>query len=173
MIEIERKKQILEFLEKQTTKIENSIFNSSRKPNVTKEEIDNLIDKHKMYHELMRLAQNDGVYITVEEYQKNAMRTLNPEIHKDEVLLDALMGLNGEAGEAINILKKHRFQGHDLDKEHLISELGDVCWYLAEACYALNVNLQDVMNKNIDKLMSRYPDGFTKKDSLNRKEGDI
>ena len=83
------------------------------------------------------------------------------------------MGLCGESGEAIDIVKKHLAQGHHLDKEHLIKELGDIAWYLAETAYALDVNLEEVFQLNIDKLKKRYPEGFEVKRSLGRLNGDL
>jgi NTP pyrophosphatase (non-canonical NTP hydrolase) len=104
------------------------------------------------------------------EYQKLAMTTLNKELNKKEVLINAVMGLCGESGEAIDIVKKHLHQGHELDKEKLIKELGDIAWYLAEAAYALDVNLSDVLEGNINKLKARYPEGFSVSKSINREE---
>lgn len=106
----------------------------------------------------------------INEYQKLAMRTLNPEINKKELILNASMGLCGESGEVIDLVKKHLFQGHDLDDEKLIKELGDVAWYLAEAATALNVNLSEILEKNIKKLENRFPDGFNSNRSINRGE---
>ena len=106
----------------------------------------------------------------INEYQKLAMRTLNPEIEKKELILNASMGLCGESGEVIDLVKKHLFQGHDLDDENLIKELGDVAWYLAEAATALNVNLSEILEKNIKKLENRFPDGFNSNRSINRGE---
>lgn len=106
----------------------------------------------------------------INEYQKLAMRTLNPEIEKKELILNASMGLCGESGEVIDLVKKHLFQGHDLDEEVLIKELGDVAWYLAEAATALNVNLSEILEKNIKKLENRFPDGFNSNRSINRGE---
>ena len=63
--------------------------------------------------------------------------------------------------------------GHELDKEHLIKELGDVAWYLAETAAALDVPLEDVLQMNIDKLKKRYPDGFETERSQVRLSGDI
>ena len=65
----------------------------------------------------------------VNDYQKAAMTTLNPALDKKDVLINSVMGLCGESGEAIDIVKKWLMQGHELDKEHLIKELGDVAWY--------------------------------------------
>ena len=106
----------------------------------------------------------------INEYQKLAMRTLNPEIDKKELILNASMGLCGESGEVIDLVKKHLFQGHDLDDEKLIKELGDVAWYLAEAATALNVDLSEILEKNIKKLENRFPDGFNSNRSVNRGE---
>lgn len=75
----------------------------------------------------------------INEYQTEAMKLLNPGLNEQEVLVNALMGLCGESGEAIDLLKKHLFQGHDLDRAKLIKELGDVAWYLAEAATGLGV----------------------------------
>lgn len=106
----------------------------------------------------------------VDKYQELAMRTLNPEIDKKELILNASMGLCGESGEVIDLVKKHLFQGHDLDDEKIIKELGDVAWYLAEAATALNVNLSEILEKNIKKLENRFPDGFNSNRSINRGE---
>ena len=106
----------------------------------------------------------------VDKYQELAMRTLNPKIEKKELILNASMGLCGESGEVIDLVKKHFFQGHDLDEKVLIKELGDVAWYLAEAATALNVNLSEILEKNIKKLENRFPDGFNSNRSINRGE---
>lgn len=106
--------------------------------------------------------------MTINEYQTLAMRTLNPSLSKKDVLINGVMGLCGESGEAIDIVKKHLAQGHDLDREKLIKELGDVAWYLAETAHALDVPLEEVMQRNIDKLKARYPEGFDSAKSVFR-----
>ncbi len=108
--------------------------------------------------------------MTVNEYQKLAMMTLNPELDKKDVLINGVMGLCGEAGEAIDIVKKHLAQGHPLDRDKLIKELGDVAWYLAETANALDVTLEEVLSRNIEKLRTRYPDGFSSEKSISRTE---
>lgn len=108
--------------------------------------------------------------MTINEYQKLAMTTLNPALSERDVLINAVMGLCGESGEAIDIVKKHLAQGHELDREHLIKELGDIAWYLAEAATVLGVELEEVLQRNIDKLRARYPEGFKVQDSVNRTE---
>ena len=109
----------------------------------------------------------------VNEYQKAAMETLNPALDKKDVLINSVMGLCGESGEAIDIVKKWLMQGHELDKAHLIKELGNVAWYLAEAATALDVPLEAVFQGNLDKLRQRFPNGFDVGASVNRKEGDL
>ena len=108
--------------------------------------------------------------MTINEYQKLAMKTLNPELSERDVLINGVMGLCGEAGEAIDIVKKHLAQGHPLDKEALAKELGDICWYVAETAQVLGYDLETVMTMNIEKLKKRYPDGFRSEDSINRTE---
>ena len=104
----------------------------------------------------------------VNEYQKLAMRTLNPELDKKDVLINSVMGLCGESGEAIDIVKKWLAQGHELDKEHLAKELGDIAWYLAEAATALDLSLEEILKANIEKLERRYPEGFETRRSVER-----
>lgn len=108
--------------------------------------------------------------MTVNEYQKLAMVTLNPALSKKDVLINGVMGLCGEAGEAIDIVKKHLAQGHELDREGLVKELGDIAWYLAETAYALDVDLETVLERNIEKLKRRYPQGFDAGKSIHRTE---
>ena len=80
--------------------------------------------------------------MTPNEYQRLAMTTLNSSLEKKDILINGVMGLCGEAGEAIDIVKKHLAQGNELDREHLIKELGDIAWYLAETATALDVSLE-------------------------------
>ena len=108
----------------------------------------------------------------INEYQNNALKTLNKDLDNRDVLLSGVMGLCGEAGEAIDIVKKHIAQGHDLDKEHLIGELGDVAWYIAITSYALGVTMDEVLKRNIEKLQKRYPEGFQSEKSIHRKKND-
>ena len=88
------------------------------------------------------------------KYQELAMLTLNKELSKKDMLFNGVMGLNGESGEVIDLVKKHLFHGHELDVEKLIKELGDVMWYIAEVCTSLDVSMSEVMEKNIVKLFT-------------------
>ena len=108
----------------------------------------------------------------INEYQKLAMKTLNQALDKKDVLINSVMGLCGESGEAIDIVKKWLAHGHELDREHLARELGDIAWYLAEAAYALDMSLDDILSANIEKLKKRYPEGFDTERSIKRENND-
>ena len=102
------------------------------------------------------------------EYQKLAMTTLNKELSDKDILINGAMGLCGESGECIDLVKKHLHQGHPLNKEKLIEELGDVMWYIAELAQYLGTDIETIMEGNIEKLAKRYPDGFSQYKSVNR-----
>ena len=108
--------------------------------------------------------------MTLNEYQKLAMTTLNPDLSRKDVLINGVMGLCGESGEAIDIVKKHLHQGHELDKEKLAKELGDIAWYLAETAWAMDIPLEEILRGNIDKLKRRFPEGFSTERSIMRTE---
>lgn len=88
-------------------------------------------------------------------------------------LINGVMGMCGEAGEVDELLKKHLFQGHSIDKEHLAKELGDVAWYVAVAADAIGYDLETVLRMNVDKLQNRYPKKFDSELSQHRKDGDV
>lgn len=110
--------------------------------------------------------------MTGNEYQKLASRTMNHELTEIEQIRHGVFGLCSEAGEVAGIFQK-QYQGHLPTEEHLVKELGDVLWMVAEICTANRINLDDVMQANINKLIERYPDGFDAEHSLHRAEGDI
>lgn len=107
--------------------------------------------------------------MTLNEYQKAAERTSGNLSYEDKIR-NGCYGLNGEAGECIDILKKHEFQGHPFDGNKMLDELGDVLWYVAQTASGLRVSLEDVAQHNVDKLKQRYPDGFDAEKSIHRKE---
>lgn len=107
--------------------------------------------------------------MTGTEYQAAAMRTA-ASLDKNALVLNGVMGLNGEAGECIDIVKKHLFQGHELDADKLLDELGDTLWYAAILAEGIGTTLDDVMQHNVDKLMRRYPEGFDAERSIHREE---
>ena len=94
-----------------------------------------------------------------------------------ERLLTAAVGMSAEAGEFTEVIKKIIFQGKPVNEEnlfHLKRELGDIMWYVAQACIGLNISLDEVIEMNVEKLMTRYPGGqFDVHYSENRKEGDL
>lgn len=114
--------------------------------------------------------------MTINEYQALALRT-ESRVTVDPTpyvrVLEGLMGLNGESGEAIDLMKKVLFQGHEFNREHMAKELGDIAWYLAVTADALGYNLETVFQMNVDKLKARYPNGFDAARSLCRKADDI
>ena len=105
-------------------------------------------------------------------YQRQAARTINRELEEFEIELHAIHGLASEVGEIHGIYQKE-YQGHPIDDEHLMKELGDLMWFAAELCTIKGWNLSEVMEMNIEKLRARYPEGFEADKSLHRAEGDI
>lgn len=99
------------------------------------------------------------------------MRFLNPALSERDILINGVMGLCGESGEVIDLVKKHLAQGHPLDRTALAGELGDVAWYLAETAHVLGFTLEDILQGNLDKLQVRYPEGFSTEHSLHRPDG--
>lgn len=94
-----------------------------------------------------------------------------------ERLLTAAVGMSAEAGEFTEIVKKIIFQGKPVNEEnlfHMKRELGDIMWYVAQACMGLDTTIDEIIEMNVDKLKSRYPGGeFDIHQSENRKEGDV
>ena len=138
--------------------------------------------------------------MTGHEYQKLAMRTndgkatnrviqsiltCNMEylhrqnaVRKEDMIdvggiLNGCLGLAGESGETLDMIKKWVFHEKELDKEHLKKEIGDVMWYVAMICESAEFDLDDVLQTNIDKLKARYPEGFDTYLANHREEGDI
>ena len=102
-----------------------------------------------------------------DEHQRAAMRTQGTHSHRDRLAMAGL-GLAGETGEVADHIKKHLFQGHDLDEQELKQELGDVLWYVALLLDTTGLTLADVLEANIQKLSLRYPDGFSAEASRSR-----
>ena len=112
--------------------------------------------------------------MTINEYQYAALRTAQTDkLTANELLLNSALGLCGESGEVADLVKKHRFQGHDLDFEHIAKELGDIAWYLAVGAYSIGYDLEKILQMNVDKLKARYPDGFSTDRSLHRDKNDV
>lgn len=88
-------------------------------------------------------------------------------------VLNGCLGLAGEAGETLDMVKKWIFHEKDLDLEHFKKELGDVMWYMAMICSSMEVDLDEILQMNVDKLRARYPEGFDTVRANNRAEGDV
>lgn len=125
------------------------------------------------------------------EYQKKAMRTndgmsgarmmslftdlMGDESHNIDLfgVMNGCLGLAGESGETLDMIKKWAFHEKPLDIEHFKKELGDVLWYVAMICESFGFDMDEIMQMNIDKLEARYPDGFDTDRSNNRQDGDV
>ena len=105
------------------------------------------------------------------------MVELDGQVANIERLLTSAVGISAEGGEFTEIVKKMVFQGkpwNDANKHHLVTELGDIMWYVANACMALEISFDDVIATNVKKLEKRYPGGsFDVHYSENRQEGDL
>jgi NTP pyrophosphatase (non-canonical NTP hydrolase) len=108
--------------------------------------------------------------LTLNEYQDLATRTGRPDLSREELLAMTALGLGGESGEVIDMIKKHLFHGHDLDQDKISKELGDVFWYIAAMAAVCGLTLEDIAKKNVAKLEARYPGGFSVEASKNRTE---
>jgi len=116
------------------------------------------------------MARNEEhVAYTLNSYQRDASRTLDESRKLDDHTLSVGgLGLAGETGEVVDLIKKVVSHGHPLDRIKLVEEMGDVLWYLAMLCTLLGVSMEDMAFRNIDKLKRRYPNGFETHRSINR-----
>lgn len=104
------------------------------------------------------------------EYQNECLRTAGEAHHPVDRTVMTALGIAGEAGEYVDMVKKAVYHGHALDREKALLELGDILWYVAVAAHERGATLDVVMAKNIDKLRRRYPAGFSHEASLQRAE---
>lgn len=103
------------------------------------------------------------------EYQAAAGRTFNHHLTRLEATRHAVFGICAEAGEISSLYQKE-YQGHAIEIEDLVKEIGDELWFLAELCTMNGLKLEEVAKANIRKLKKRYPNGFSIDDSLHRSE---
>lgn len=105
-------------------------------------------------------------------YQYEASKTIPDSLKKDkgEMLTNSVLGLAGETGEVVDAVKKVMYQGHKFDREKILNEAGDVLWYIAELCFALDCPMEDLAKRNIAKLRKRYGEHFEAEKSYNRKD---
>lgn len=106
--------------------------------------------------------------MTFQEYQQAALRTAPTPSYETEDLLHGAATVATEAGELMDIFKKHEFYGKPVDKKHLMEEMGDAMWGLALLCRYAGFTLEDCADANIRKLKVRYPQGFDADKALNR-----
>ena len=106
----------------------------------------------------------------INDYQLLTARTENFNLSLKDRTQNCLLGLSGETGEVLELFKKYYYQGHTLDINKLFEEIGDVMWYIARLADTYNLSLNDICENNINKLKDRYPNGFDKDKSVNRKD---
>ena len=133
------------------------------------------VDTEKYVDFVREVTSNESVH-----YAALLTRMNNLELEDDcniPPLIPAAFGLTAESGEFTEVVKKIILQGKPYNEEnifHMKRELGDICWYLAQACMALDTSFDEIMEMNVDKLKARYPGGeFDVHKSENRAEGDL
>ena len=133
------------------------------------------VDTERYVDFVKEVTSNESVH-----YAALLTRMNNLELEDDcniPPLITAAFGLTAEAGEFTEVVKKIILQGKPYNEDnifHMKRELGDICWYLAQACMALDTSFDEIMEMNVDKLKARYPGGeFDVHKSENRKEGDV
>lgn len=104
----------------------------------------------------------------IREFQRVSTRTLNKELSKEKQVSNMIFGANGELGEVTDILKKHLYQGHRINKQHLAEEIGDTLFYIVNLCTIYGLDVEDILQGNVDKLKKRFPNGFDADRSINR-----
>ena len=105
--------------------------------------------------------------MNIGEFQKVSLRTMKID---ENTISHCSMGLAGETGEVIDIIKKHLYYEKELDKNHITEELGDIMFYLVNLASALDISMVNVLEQNIEKLNKRYPEGFNKEDAILRRD---
>ena len=133
------------------------------------------VDTEKYVDFVKEVTSNESVH-----YAALLTRMNNLELEDDcniPPLITAAFGLTAEAGEFTEVVKKIILQGKPYNEDnifHMKRELGDICWYLAQACMALDTSFDEIMEMNVDKLKARYPGGeFDVHKSENRADGDL
>ena len=106
--------------------------------------------------------------MTEQQYVLEVLRTYAGSDDPMSKLTLGALGLAGETGEVVDMVKKRLFQGHAIDQEKLRSELGDVLWYFMLICHTMGYSLEEVMVSNVEKLQERYPHGFESERSVHR-----
>tara|TARA_R100001443_G_scaffold112828_1_gene126832 strand:- start:565 stop:933 length:369 start_codon:yes stop_codon:yes gene_type:complete len=110
--------------------------------------------------------------IKFNEYQEACKRTANPDMSWDEANLNWALGIAGEAGEYCELIKKKHFHAKPLNRQDAKKELGDILYYVAMAAANLQLSLTEIAQANVDKLLSRYPNGFVKGGGVRHQNND-
>lgn len=108
--------------------------------------------------------------MTIDEYSKDANRTANKSLPCNVRIVYNALKVAGEAGEIADLVGKWIGQGHELDRDKIIKEMGDTLWHLNDLADGLGITLNEVAWLNIEKLRDRYPDGFSTERSINRSD---
>lgn len=106
------------------------------------------------------------------EYSAEANKTIPDYLSKNNLMLNACLGLSGEVGEVVDLVKKYFYQGHELKVNKVIEELGDVLWYINEMAIGCDTSLEEIAKLNIGKLRRRYGNQFSSEKSINRSDND-
>ena len=120
----------------------------------------------------MSKSQTKEIPLNFNQYQNLSQRTaghLNGGDPKLNLAISTL-GLVGESGEVSEIIKKYLGHGHDIDADNVAKELGDVLWYISDLASQLGLSLENIAERNIEKLKTIYPEGFSHRGSLERPE---
>lgn len=117
-------------------------------------------------YQQLAMRTNDG---KCTERLMKCQRRCNPNTDIGGIV-NACMGLPGEVGELTDMIKKWMFHGHDLSIDDVKKEVGDCLWYIAMMCESFGFSMEEIAQKNINKLIERYPEGFSEHASQHRKE---
>ena len=130
-------------------------------------------------YQKLAMRTNDGKASDrlIGKMQEYDMKFSSEQINKESVdiggIFNACLGMSGEVGEFNDMIKKWVFHEKNLDMEHAKKEAGDILWYVVMLCESFGWNMEEVMQMNVDKLKSRYPEGFDVERANNRAEGDV
>lgn len=108
-----------------------------------------------------------------EHLQNTVIRTMNFKDNLRDNLGHAAMGIGGEAGEIVDLMKKHIYYGKELDLKQLKNEMGDVLFYMQALAHLIGSSIEECLELNTEKLSARYPNGFNLQDSIDKKDTKI
>lgn len=104
----------------------------------------------------------------LKDFQELSVRTMNTDLSQEQKISNCLIGIQGETGEIADIFKKHLYQGHDLDLDHVEEEIGDAMFYIVNLATLMGINMEAAIERNFEKLLKRFPNGFSAEDSIAR-----